>query len=331
MALTVVSKRLPTAEPGSVDKNNGRHYEVTFEVDQTDGGALACGVAVVIAAQALGTNPVPLQGDDYSYDSFTDLDSFCQEISWSRPNPVDKPKRWHVVCKYDPVDGTDPGSISEPDPLLRPVEYWIEWAEEQVVLDEAAIVEDLSHIGRAANSVGRVVNSCGVEFTEPLMKTIYYPVLHCQKAYATLDEIVALNLTYQGTTNNGTFFGAGAREAKYLTTESGRIQRLSGTDFYMGVTRIWFKDDTWDRRPLNNGWSHFKHDGAAYELDAASNPKLFKNLVFDDPDDDEQDVPASEPLNLALNGTLRKTDEAGIYLTYRDLAEVDYAGIGIGS
>src|SRR6185295_9547486 len=119
-----------------------------------------------------------------------------------------------------------PGKLTETDPLLWPTEYWVEWTEEQIPLTEAKNVEEMIYALRSPNTLGPVTNACGVEFSEPLMKTIYYPVLHAQKAYETLDEIVALNVTYQNTTNNGSYFGAGQRKAKYLGTESGRIQKL---------------------------------------------------------------------------------------------------------
>lgn len=325
------------------DRYGGRTYEVEFAVDQTDSGALAAGVAVVIAAQLLGVDPVPLKGDEYSFDGTTDDDSFCQEIEWHRPDPDDKPKRWHVACRYAPLEGVDHGTILEPDPLLWPVEYFVEWTEEQVPLNEARNVEELLYADsfpRAADTLGPVVNACGNEFTEPLMKTVYYPVLHAQKAYATLDEIVALNDAYQNTTNNAPFFGATTRKAKYLGTESGRKQRLNGVDFYMGVTRIWFKRATWDRPVLNNGWSHFERPAAnpnTILYDADGQRMFFKNLIHDDPasaeadNDIDPESPCSEPLNLSLDGTLLKADEPTVYITYRDLEEVNYAGIGIGS
>lgn len=343
MALTVFSKRLPTPEKGMEDRFGARTYEVVFEVDQTDSGSRAAGVAVVIAAQLLGVDPVPLKGDEYSFDGTTDLDSFCQEIEWQRPDPDDRERRWHVACRYASLDGTDHGTIIEPDPLLWPTEYWVEWTEEQVVLQEAANVEELLYADsfpRTAGTLGPVVNACGIEFTEPLMKTIYYPVLHAQKAYASLDEIVALNNAFQGTTNNATWLTAPARTAKYLTTESGRKQRLQGVDFYMGVTRVWFKRATWDRKVLNNGWSHFKRPAANPDTiiyDANGNRVFFKNLIYDDPStieadpDADPDVPCSEPLNLTLDGTLVGVGDDTTYITYRDLEEVSYAGIGIGS
>lgn len=338
MALTTSTKRLPTPERGVEDRVGGRYYEVVFEVDQTDAGSRAAGVAVVIAAQTAGQ--LPLRGATYSYDGLTDLDSFLQEIEWLRPLPVDKERRWHVSCRYSPAEGINSGTIGENDPLLWPTEYWVDWVEEQIVLEEAKNVEALTTVGRAANTLGPIVNACGEETIEPLMKTIYYPVLNCQKCYATLNEIVALNLAYQGTTNNATFFGSPIRTAKYLTTESGRIQRVQGVEFYVGITRIWFKDATWDRGVLNNGWNHFKKDAAGTNilLDGASKPKLFANKVSDqtraeaeaNPDVDPE-ARSSEPLNLQLDGTLMPTDDDGIFINYRDLDEVNYAGIGIGS
>jgi hypothetical protein len=340
MTLTVSSRLLaPDAQPFSLNQVGQRTYELTWEVDQTDGGALAAGPSVFLAGSAVLTgNPVALGGDQFSYGGFTDLDSFAQELTGRRPDPLNAPKRWHFTWKYMPLSGTSRGKLTTSDPLMFPTEYWVEWTEEQVVLEEAKNVDALPSIGRTALTTGPVVNACGVEFTEPLMKTIYYPVLHCQKSYATLDEIVALNTTYQGTTNNGNFFGAPQRTAKYLGTESGRIQRISGTEFYTGITRIWFKDATWDRQVLNNGWSHLETDSGGNIITQAGKPKLFINRISQqtkseaeaDPEA-EPDARASEPLNLTRDGLLRDPDALGVYVSYRDLDEVDYSGIGIGS
>jgi len=335
MALTVTSKRKNTSEEGSVNNLAQRRYSVTFEVDQTDFGPLATGVAVVIAAQAIN---VPDRGDVYSYDGFTDTDAFCQSLRWYRPLPETDFKRWHVVADYGPIEHSDPGVLTEPNPLLWPVIYDIDFIEEQVPLEKAKIVESLSHVGRAAGSEGPIINSCGVEFTEGILKTIYYPILIALKNYATLDEIVALNLAYQGTMNNGTYFGASARKAKYLSTASGGRQQISGQVFYPGTTRIWFKQLTWDRLVLNNGWTHFEKSGGNYILDVqrGNGPAQFRNRVHDDPQKLSSDPNAdptelcSEPLNLRLDGTLQNANETALYLTYRDLNEVNYTGIGIG-
>lgn len=341
MAFTLRSKRKNTAAEGACNALGERTYSVTYEVEQTDGGTLGEPMDILLAAMALSGSPtsgagdarVPAWGEEYSFGGFTDTDSFLQNITWRRPSPEHHFGLWHFDLSYGPARNLDPGIFTEPNPLLWPVVFDLDWISEQVPLDAARVVEDLSHVGRSANSLGPVINSCGVEFTEPLLKTVYYPILIAKKNYATLDEIVALNLAYQGTTNDGTYFGASQRKAKYLQTASGGRQQVNGQVYYPGTTRIWFKRATWDRPVLNNGWSHFRIEGGDYLLDDAGNPKLFKNKVHDNPAaaaDAEPDADCSEPLNLALDGTLQPSDTSALYLTFRDLEEVDYTGIGIG-
>jgi hypothetical protein len=332
VSLTVTCKRLPTEEPGSSDQNQQRNYSISYLIEQTDTGTLATPKAMITAAQALGANPLPLYGDTY----VDDADAYAMQFNWRRPSPAEFPKRLEVTIGWLPPKSIDPGRLAEPDPLAWPTEYWVEWTEEQVVLEEATNVEELQNIDRPALTLGKVVNACGVEFTEPLMKTVYYPVLHCQKAYEFLEDIVSLNVSYQNTTNSGTFFGALARTAKYLGTESGRIQKINGQSLYMGITRIWFKNATWDRKVLNNGWSHFKLAEDTYPI-ANEDGKgvLFKNKVNDNPPATgdpagDPDTPCSEPLNLSLLGELLAPDDPPVFITYRDLDEVDYLGIGIG-
>lgn len=336
MPLTVTCERLASNEPWSSDRNQQRTYETVYRIKQTDTGSRAGVVAMIGAAQALGSNPLPLYGDNWSLDGDTDLDAYALEYSSIWQTPADRPKFLDVTVKFAPVKGGDPGNLAEPDPLLWGTEYWVEWTEEQVVLAEAANVENLPTILRNPGTVGKVVNGCGVEFTEPLMKTVYYPVLHAQRNYQTLDEIVALNIAFQGTTNSDTFFGAEQRKAKYLGTESGRIQKINGESFYVGITRIWFKDATWDRKVLNNGWNHIELADGVPVVDGEGHAVLFKNKVHDDPQtieddpDADPDTPCSEPLNLALDGTLIPTGVDPVYISYRDLNEVAYGGLGIG-
>lgn len=321
------------------DRFGARTYEVVFEVDQTDSGSLAAGVAVVIAAQLLGSNPVPLKGDEYSFDGTTDLDSFCQEIEWQRPFPTTKPKRFHVTCRYAPLDGVDHGTIIEPDPLLWPVEYHVDQFEEQVVLDNARNVEDLLYADsfpRTAGTLGPVVNACGIQTIDAVMKTSHYHILQAQKPYATLQEIIDLNFAYQDTTNDAVFFGADPRCAKYLVTESGKKQRLKGVDFYMGITYIRFKRPSWDLQVVNNGYSHFErpdNNPNTIIYDDKGKRVFFKNLIQDDPNAVISDpaidpkAPCSEPLNLDHDGVPAVSSN---HITYRYLQEVNYLGIGIG-
>lgn len=346
MPTVLRSIRTITPDNGSCNALGERNYSVSYQVDQADGETVAEPMDLLLAAMALAGSPsttagnarIPEWGEQYSFNSFTDLDSYVQNISWQRKEFKETHRRWLYTLTYGPPRNTDPGVFSEPDPLLWPVLYDVDWIEEQVPLEEAAIVENLSHVGRAADSVGPVINSAGVEFTEGLLKTIYYPVLIALKNYETLDEIVALNLAFQGTTNDDTFFGAAARKAKYLMTASGGRHEVNGQVYYPGTTRIWFKDATWDRKVLNNGWEHFEKVGGSYVTETTGEPRLFPNAepaveAIDAGDLDAElpkDVLCGEPRNLKLDGTLLETDEPAIYLTYRDLGEVDYAGIGIG-
>lgn len=334
MTLTVESRRLPYEEKGSADLYGQRTYEYSWMIDQTDSGSRAAPAAMVIAAQQGGSpDPVPQYGDNPNFDGFTDLDSYAQGFSWYRPDPVNYPKR--VICdvQFAPARSIKASRLAEPDPLLWETEYWVEWTEEQVVIFDARNVDPLPAINRDALTLGKVVNACGVEWEQTLTKTVYYPVLHCQKQYETLEEIVALNLAYQETTNNATFFGSPPRTAKYLGTESGRIQKVGGSEFYVGITRIWFKNETWDRKILNNGYSHFELNEQGFIYDGQGHKKLFRNDIFDipgQPADGLPNVAATDPLNLTMIGTILPNEYPPFWISYRYLEEVNYAGIGIG-
>jgi hypothetical protein len=210
MALTVSCKRLPDQMDGGEDEHGKRTYKEVFEIDQTDAGALAAPVAMVIKAQSSNAGPdiVPLKGDNYSYGGTTDLDSYAMRYGWKRPKEIDLKTRIHATVDYGPADGFNPGRLTEPNPTSWPTEYWLEWTEEQVPVKDVRNVSALPGANRDADTVGPIINGAGEEPVDPVFKLVRYPILCCQKAYATLNEIVALNTTYQDTTNNASFFGA---------------------------------------------------------------------------------------------------------------------------
>src|ERR1051326_2372491 len=101
MTLTVTSKRLPDEMPGGQDEKGCRTYTETYEVTQTDGGALAAPVAIAIAGQSVMTgDPVPLRGGNYSYGGTTDPDSYAHSFAWRLPYPKDNPKIVHVTVNF---------------------------------------------------------------------------------------------------------------------------------------------------------------------------------------------------------------------------------------
>jgi hypothetical protein len=257
---------------------------------------------------------------------------------WKRPKEIDLKTRIHATVDYGPADGFNPGRLTEPNPTSWPTEYWLEWTEEQVPVKDVRNVSALPGANRDADTVGPIINGAGEEPVDPVFKLVRYPILCCQKAYATLNEIVALNTTYQDTTNNASFFGAPQRTAKYLSTQSGRITRTQGYSVYLAVTKIWFKDLTWDLKILNVGFNHLVADpSGGYKLDGKGKPQRFRCTVRSVEIDDSGNptvggwVASSEPLKLATNGVLADQDAAATYISFRDLTEVDYAGIGIGS
>lgn len=343
MALTVSSKVFGHDDgEGSSNEFDVREYRRVYEVDQTDAGPLADGVAVAIAAQQLMSgDPLPLLGDNYVFSdgsgTVVDLDAFAVGFKWRRPYPKTNKKRWHITVEFGaPPD--DAANVGQPDPLLWATNYWVEWTEEQVLIEQARIVESLDHVGRAAGTLGPIINSAGEQTIDPQVKTIYYPVLCCERPYEDLTDIIALNNAYQDTTNSNTFFGAPPRTAKYLLTESGRLQRGGGISYYLGITRVWFRAPTWDKRVLNNGMMHLKKQGGNYIQDPATGaPQLFRHVIRELTYDQNgqaiqgEFVPSPEPANLALDGQVLAKNQAAISLTYRHLNEVNYAGIGIGS
>lgn len=252
---------LKSEEPSEIDSKNRGTHERTWRhyvSDQTDVG----GAIILLAMALVDENRCPEIGETYNYGGLDDEGSYCQRIRVWRPEPLSSPEMWNITAYFMPLsEGTTDGTITEPNPLSWATVYDVDYLEEQVPLETAVNLDDLSHVGRPAGTNGPLVNSCGVEFIDPVLTTETYPILLARKNYATLNEIIALNTAFQKTVNNDTFFGAAAGTAKYLTTESGGQQKVGGVTFYPGTTKIIIKDAGWDRKILNNGMSHLESFG----------------------------------------------------------------------
>jgi hypothetical protein len=217
---------------------------------------------------------------------------------------------WTITANFEPPDTGEPNANpNQPNPLLRHAVYDLQYIETEYVIEQAKNVEALTGgFGRAAGTLGPIVNAAYRRPDEPRVDTERNAVITIERNYANLGQIMLLNETYQRTTNSDACTIGGesiaARRLKYLLTRSGGRQVEGNYEYYPGITEIEVKKTT-DLILDNVGYEYF--DGADLKRST---------------DADGNDT--AEPVNLDLAGALNTTSTTKI--TYRYLDEVAYSG-----
>jgi hypothetical protein len=272
-------------------------------------------VAVYEAALAANPTQFPARGAPWPVRPTYGL--FAKQI-----NPVmesDLGKRWKVAVTYMPLEPGEPDkSEFGDDPLLWPRTYRWDWVEFEEAIAEARNVDAIgsaSGSGRAALTLGPVVNSALQEFDEGLFETVREGVLCIRYNVATLDEVSDIEDSFSRTTNSDTVRGRGPRRWKYIGVEDGDELIANGIKYRPIAIRVQLTKTT-DRKLNNVGWNY-------WDVDDALVPK---RVPFQVPETANSATmqPSSEPLFLRLDGSAADPDEA-VTLTYRYLEEVPYA------
>lgn len=238
---------------------------------------------------------------------------FAKEFTASQSADNDSQSVIDWTVTYSPPEGGESATVYQyQNPLDRPPVYNIQYMDREEVIDKARNVQQLSHGNgaggnRAADTEGPIVNAAGKRPDEPLVDTTRLEVLVIQKNYPSLPSIVSRNRAFKKSTNSDAVQGYGARELRYLLTESLGVQYENGVEFWPGVTTI-LADDTTDLILDNVGYEYW---------DTVSGD--WKRVV------DADGNFMAEPINLDLDG-----DEGGTTsttITYRYLEEKAYASL----
>ena len=253
-------------------------------------------------------NPIPLRGfrfpGNLAYPLF--VESYQMQTTDEVERYID------VTVNYtSPKDGEENREDRPTNPLQWPAEYNISWIEEEYVIEEAYNVDPL---GPASNrrqpSFGPVVNGALQEFDEPLVDTRRYPVLQITWNVSSLGSVIALNETFQGSTNKDTFLGAQPRRCKYLVAETSGKQVANDVTYYpMTVTVAVLR--TTERLVNNVGWNYRTASG-----------ELAPAKVNDE--ESGELVRPSEPIFLKLDGAKADKGTAPV-VRYRYLRELNYS------
>lgn len=240
---------------------------------------------------------------------------FCLNIKGK--NQSSKGAVWEFDVTFGPPPEGEDEEQQNPNPLLRPPVFNIDYADEEYVVKQAKNVTALTGgFSRPSGTLGPIVNAAFRRPDEPIVRTRRRGVIIIEQNYADLGEIMDLNEDYQETCNSdnvtlGTKTFA-ARRLKYELTRSGGKQVENDIVFYPGVTEIGIYKTT-DLVLDNVGYEYWD--------DASEDYKRAKDGNGDD---------TAEPINLNLDGTKKDTsvigDTGAITLTYRDLEEVAYSG-----
>jgi hypothetical protein len=263
-------------------------------------------LSAIAIARTAGPHPLPPRGAVLAGTNFIAREAVAVQTGERRDS-------FAITVNFSPPDpGEDEGSQSIENPLERPTVYDIQYIEQEYVVDKARNVEALSHgdgkgANRAANTLGPIVNAAGKRPDEPIVDTERNAIIVIERNYATLGAIMALNETYQRTTNSDAITIGGesvdARRLKYLVTRSNGRQVENEIEYYRGTTEIELKKTT-DRILDNVGYDYW--DGAQVSR-------------YTDP---TGEFPA-EPINLKLDGT--EDGDNTTTITYRYLEPVAYA------
>jgi hypothetical protein len=220
---------------------------------------------------------------------------------------------WKCTVSYQPLEPGESNTGGVSNPLLWPATYSADWVEYEEAVTEAKNVEAFTGgPGRAALTLGPVVNTAYQEFDEGLYRTVREMVLNIHRNLPSLDAVAQLNYDFQDTTNSDTYKGQGARRWMFLGAVSPGIQTANGIDYWPTTISVHLKKTT-DRKINNVGWKNLNFDGdvVAYK-------------ILDDESDQLVDV--SEPAFLSLTGA--RAPDTPLAITYRYLTETAYASLG---
>lgn len=214
----------------------------------------------------------------------------------------DDGKAWIVTASYDNQFTEDPENRN-PNPLLRPTKWGLEWAQYTAIVTKDADGEP-------------ILNTVKDEFDEPLEEDDDRPILTAvrNEDAANFEDIVALAVDYRNATNDSTFYGAPAGCVKMAPIELGDLQFENGQAYYAVRYAFLFKEEQeggvagWNRQILNRGKNAYK---------TANNAASKYSLGAD------------APKNLNEDGTVLSSSDDPFYLDIQTLKRRDFGALGL--
>lgn len=359
--MTLLSCKYDIQDRGvEIDEDRNRTYTLRWRAITDNLSEVGIQVLMQCINTSSPNDPVPVFGAAYAVNGVVlDSGSYAQKISckledsevpFSTGTASNVPIIWIIEVEFAPPRNDSENErerLSKPNPLDWNTEYWIEWVEEQVPVEEATCHTDLptimrgpSHILSGPGEPGPVVNAAGQQTIDPLTKPEFHPVLCAKKNYRYGHVANVLNQLFRDTVNDDDFLGDPVGSWRFMTAEAEKEKTHypfedtsigTGPIVYVPITvKLEFKKWRyvnrigtgtgeegaqiafgWDRVILNNGQLCFKR----FEVDD-------QDFIFDPRA--VGDVPMLFP---TLAYTLREDFDfsLGIQPTLDDIIEVESA------
>ena len=313
-------------------------YRLTYDTQHPPVQAID---TLAYATPRKGPHPIPKRGDTYSIQEVDAggsptgpiLDSasgiYCRSVT-ATPVPDSAQMIYDVDVLWAPPDpGKTAGSLTVSNPLTRPPQYHIEYESESVAIEEAELVSPTALVDasgatvHAAGSSIPLVNAALRKFEDVLFEESQVLVLVVTQNVSDYTAALALNDTYQNTSNNDVLPRFGNAPAGTLAfrgaTTSGPIIEGAQT-YYEMQTRVAFKQSGWDVEVANVGMAHYV-TVAPLAATYSDDPLVDKQQQLNG----DEPFNYSEPQKLSATGTKLPSSTAGNFITYRTKPRISYA------
>ena len=230
----------------------------------------------------------------------SDVNAFVKKISVKQSTDVRT--MWDVTVNWEPLRPGQTPDDEYQDRFNRPIRYWI----------ESVNYTDIVEVDQAGDPI---VNSANQAFDEPLTEERSRIVLCAEKPFATLQEIIDLNLSHAMSVNTDTFYGATARQCLCRPILCSQLMTENDISFYLGTFRIEFNEDTWDRKVVDRGFLTIDGD---CESTADHANAIDKDGNF-----------TAEPVLLDSDGTALGPCETGTPLVFETIRQTAFSELGI--
>lgn len=303
---------------------------------------------------------LPVLGVSYSYGNDADVWAFCTKIDPQRT--ADGSNQWTVACSFETRDqDQEQGRDKNGNPTDNPLEFYTEIdiskAQFSRPAEKAYNLTALPH--RPKDTNGPVVNSAGVVFDPGLERDDTHTVLRITKNQDHFPD--SISQSYQDAINssNWTLWLEFQQFTKTFLMHEGKVQNIGGSfnarvttnpqnqsqliRYWKNVYELHFREGGWIDEVLDRGIHAkaeigdpdgrgntigFKSDGSAMdsqEFAAAFPPGTppVRRLT------DAWGQPLDEPVLLDGMGQPLAIGAAPVFLKYRTLKELPFAGLGI--
>lgn len=279
---------------GNHGVSSSREYQIPWQVltnSDNDGPR-----NVIAVGPFIGPDPLPLIGATYSVGNDTDTFSVCQNLA--AVNVPGRVREWTVTATFKPLEpNQEQQDVVSTNPITRPIKYRLEH-------ESWTRVTEKDKDGVALKNSANVPFDTGVELEDS------YVVLVAEKNFATLQQIIDLNVQFALKVNNAVFKGGAVRSWLCRPITCSDLQNENGVAYYTATFHIVHKPDLWDIQVVDRGF--LTKDGAVWK------GALEKNL---------QPVGEAIPFNGA--GSILNAGLPLHFLSFRIRGETSFTGLGI--